>query len=343
MVLFLKVDCFWSSINKFNYICQIKEYNMEVKIKFTDFWLGFDNYHNAFVDVLKRKYNIVISDNPDYLIYSIFGYDHLAYEDCVKIFYVGENFTPDFNLCDYAIGFDIMEFGDRYMRLPLYVLYGIDELAAPKTFEPNVALNRKFCSFVVSNASGSPERSRFFNLLSEYKQVDSGGKYANNIGGPILNKKEFIRDYKFNIAFENSIRDGYTTEKIMEPMLVNSLPIYWGNRRVGLDFNSKSFIDASDYLSLESLVEHIVKLDTNDDEYLAILSQSWLNQDSYLNWRERILVFFEHIFEKPREERKYLSPYGYGNDYRANLHMMLNQSGKPENCKKKDKFWRWFK
>ena len=30
----------------------------------------------------------------------------------------------------------------------------------------------------------------------------------------------------------------------MEPMLVNSLPIYWGNKQVGLDFNRSSFIDA---------------------------------------------------------------------------------------------------
>ena len=105
----------------------------------------------------------------------------------MKIFYVGENFTPDFNLCDYAIGFDIMEFNDRYLRLPLYVFYGIEELATPKFLEIGAILNRNFCSFVVSNAGGSPERNRFF-------QVDSGGRFENNIGGPVSNKKEFIKN-----------------------------------------------------------------------------------------------------------------------------------------------------
>lgn len=81
----------------------------------------------------------------------------------MKIFYVGENFTPDFNLCDYAIGFDIMEFNDRYLRLPLYVFYGIEELATPKFLEIGAILNRNFCSFVVSNAGGSPKRNRFFH------------------------------------------------------------------------------------------------------------------------------------------------------------------------------------
>ena len=315
---------------------------MKIKIKFTDFWPGFDDYHNSFIEVLERKYDVEISDEPDYLIFSMFGYDHLAYERCVKIFYVGENFTPDFNLCDYAIGFDIMEFNDRYLRLPLYVFYGIEELATPKFLDIDAVLNRNFCSFVVSNAGGSPERNRFFHLLSEYKQVDSGGRFENNIGGPVSNKKEFIKKYKFNIAFENSIRDGYTTEKIMEPMLVNSLPIYWGNKQVGLDFNRSSFIDASDYPSLEALVERIVELDINDDEYLSILSEPWLNTINYLDWKEKLLAFFDQIFSKPWNQQKYLVPYGYGNIYRNNLRLMIRNSKKKEAKRKYDPRY-WFK
>ena len=37
------------------------------------------------------------------------------------------------------------------------------------------------------------------------------------------------------IAFENSSFPGYTTEKIFEPMLEGSIPIYWGNPRVDED------------------------------------------------------------------------------------------------------------
>ena len=76
---------------------------------------------------------------------------------------------------------------------------------------------QKFCSMVVSNAQVSnPIRERFFRLLSEYKQVDSGGRLWNNVGGPVADKQKFIGGYKFNIAFENSAVLGYTTEKIMD-------------------------------------------------------------------------------------------------------------------------------
>lgn len=180
-------------------------------------------------------------------------------------------------------------------------------------------------------------------MLSKYKQVDSGGAYKNNVGGRVADKKEFISNYKFNIAFENSAKDGYTTEKIMEPMLVNSLPIYWGNRLVGLDFNPDSFINAADYPSLEALVEYIVELDTNDDKYLSILSKPWLNQSNYLDWKERFFSFFDNIFNKPLCEQKYLSPYGYGKYYRRRLLQMYNAKQRMEKWKNIFNPHYWFK
>ena len=291
-----------------------------IKLKFVDFWMGFDPCDNFLINLLKQRYNIELSESPDYLIFSVFGYTNLNYENCIKIFYTGENLTPDFNICDYAIGFDYLSFGDRYMRLPLYVAYGIEKLAQPKVIDREKVLNRKFCSYVVSNNIGSPERGRFFHLLSEYKKVDSGGRWENNVGGPVPDKLDFIKDYKFNIAFENSMYDGYTTEKIMEPMLVNSLPIYWGNRLVGRDFNPSSFINASDFSSLESVVEHIVRLDNNDDMYLSVLSEPWFNDDHYLNWKTRFFSFFDNIFNRPIDECRYLTPYGFCRHYRSQLY-----------------------
>ena len=290
-----------------------------IKVKFVDFWKGFDPRNNFLMDILKQRYHIELSESPDYLIFSVFGFTNLNYERCVKIFYTGENLTPDFNICDYARGFDYLSFGDRYMRLPLYAVYGIEKLASPKVIDKEKVLKRKFCSYVVSNNIGAPERSRFFHLLSEYKKVDSGGRWENNVGGPVPNKLDFIKDYKFNIAFENSMYDGYTTEKIMEPMLVNSLPIYWGNRLINKDFNPASFINVSDFPSLEAAVEHIVMLDNNDDMYLSILSKPWFNDENYLDWKARFFHFFDNIFNRPIDECKYLTPYGFCRHYRNQL------------------------
>ena len=43
-----------------------------IKINFTDFWGGFDKTDNYFYNLLKQNFNIEISDNPDFLFYSVF-------------------------------------------------------------------------------------------------------------------------------------------------------------------------------------------------------------------------------------------------------------------------------
>lgn len=291
-----------------------------IKIGFTDFWGHFDPLDNFIINTLKERYDVILSESPDYLFFSVFGFDNLKY-DCVKIMYVGENMTPDFNICDYAMAFDYIEFGDRYFRLPLYQVYPeFTRLINQPFMRDEELLCRKFCSIVVSNPKfASPCRERFFRLLSEYKQVDSGGGMWNNVGGPVADKMLFISQYKFNIAFENSSMLGYTTEKIMEAMAANTLPIYWGNELIARDFNPTSFVNVNNFASLEDAVQYVVDLDTDDTKYLEVMRQSWVSDDSVFAWRERFLEFFENIFDKPLENAKYLTPYGRQMLYRSEM------------------------
>lgn len=277
--------------------CRMKK---DIKVKFVDFW----ETHNAKDDyiylTLSKRYNVILSDTPDYLIYSAFGWEHLNY-DCIKIYYTGENITPNFSIADYAIGFDYLDFQDRYLRVPLFAInYHYSKVLNEKKINREELLNRKFCSYVYSNnVYADDSRSDLFHLLSKYKRVDSGGKQYNNVGGRVSDKLAFIKDYKFNIAFENSTFNGYTTEKILEPMTVNSLPIYWGNPMINSDFNHDAFINAYDFDSFEKLVEYIKYLDTNDDAYIEKLSHPWLREDQIHDWEARLLSFLTNIIEQP--------------------------------------------
>ena len=291
-----------------------------LKIQFVDFWYGFDPNNNFITNALNRDHKIVVTDTPDYLFFSVFGYSHLKY-NCVKIMFVGENIVPDFNLCDYAMGFDYLTFGDRYMRLPLFLTcFNFKDLLQEKKWGAEKLLNRKFCSIVVSNINLSNSiRERFFRLLSEYKQVDSGGRQWNNVGGPVQDKQEFISNYKFNIAFENSAVRGYTTEKIMDAMTANTLPIYWGNPWIGKDFNERSFINVNAFSSLEEAVQRIVELDTNDEQYLNIMKEPWVEDLSIFNWENKLKVFLTNIIEKPLTEARYLVDDGIQKLHKQNM------------------------
>ena len=271
----------------------------KIKVEFVDWWSGFDKTNNYFYNLLKEEFDVIITDNPDYLFFSVFGSKHLQYK-CKKIFYTGENVAPPLHYCDCSFSFDYLD-DNRNYRLPHYLLYdGYYELQRPKIIDESLA-KRKFCNFVVSN-NGCQERNNFYTELSKYKKVDSGGRFANNIGYAVGNKVNFQSEYKFSIAFENNAyrpqHPGYTTEKIMEPMTVNSVPIYWGNPEIGKEFNTKSFINVYDFDHIDSVINYIEYLDNNDKKYLELLNQPWF--DDYdipeNNKIENIKSFLYKIF-----------------------------------------------
>jgi hypothetical protein len=274
---------------------------MKLKIKFTDFWNDWNKKEgNFFYQVLSEKYEIEFADDPDILVYSNFGKEYLKY-DCIKIFFSTENWRPDFSGCDFAITFDFLE-RENHFRFPLYGMYCDPELLlGVKTKEELYKewdQKKRFCCMVVSNAY-SKKRIKFFHQLSKYKQVDSGGKYLNNVGGPVENKLAFISEYKFVFAFENAAYPGYTTEKVIEPLQVGSIPIYWGNPLVGKDINTRRIINYSDYRNADELIQDLLALEKDTERAISILSQPSFPDDkvpSYVD-RSNLLSFFDHAID----------------------------------------------
>lgn len=256
----------------------------KIKIAFSDFWAGFDydptgktEYDNTLYRILSDYYEIEIDrENPDFLFFSVFGGNHLSYKNCKKIFYTGENRRPDFSICDYAITFDYLD-DRRHHRFPLSALTllekGIYEFPRNLDLDSIKSKKKKFCNFVFSNPRGEA-RNILFHELSLYKKIDSGGMVFNNIGGTVENKLEFIDQYKFTIAFENSEHEGYTTEKLVHPKLVDSIPIYWGNPLVSLDWNAKAFVNYYDHMSIRKMIDYIKEIDNDDSLYFSMLREN---------------------------------------------------------------------
>lgn len=272
----------------------------KIKIDFTDWWSGFDKTDNYFYNLLKEEFDVEISNNPDYLFFSLFGQNHQKY-NCKKIFYTGENIAPPLGYCDYSFSFDHLEDPKNY-RLPHYLLYdGYYELALEKKIDESLA-KRKFCNFVVSNGD-CQVRNNFFTKLSKYKKIDSGGRFANNIGYAVPDKRKFQSEYKFSIAFENNAyRPGYEwyiTEKPFEAMCSNSIPIYKGGSKISEDFNTESFVNVHDFSSENDVIEYIIELDNNDDKYMNLLRQPWFNNNQIPdnNKIDNIKSFLYKIFQ----------------------------------------------
>lgn len=272
-----------------------------VKIKFVDYWPNHHLNEDILYKWLKAHYIVELSDEPQYVIYSCFGYEHLKY-NCIRIFYTGENVAPDFNECDYAISFEDIVFGDRHLKMPNFFKYkdSIDEINNTHgKQDSDYLLNRKFCNYVFSNGNAAQERSDIFDKLSMYKMVDSGGNFRNNIGYRVEDKLSFQKGYKFSIAYENNSHKGYTTEKILQAFAANTIPIYWGDPCVSEYFNEKAFINANDYSNNDELIKRIIDLDNDDDKYLEMVNEPvWSSPDIYQSKMDQLDSFMDNIFSK---------------------------------------------
>lgn len=290
-------------------------------------------YDNFFVQILSKKYDIVYSEKPDFLLFSqIDNYEmitHFFDYDCVRIFYTGENVRTDFNVADYGIDFDFMEFGNRHLHLPLFALGNIEQ---------NRALNKRenFCAYIVTNGGERDNvllREQFFDKLSKYKKVDSGGRHRNNIGHFVEDKHKWLQEYKFNLCFENSSYPGYLTEKLFDAYNAGCIPIYWGDTSLRVGFadnaggggfdisdnecidmrvpeiplhlieykiNPKAFINAHNFPNLNALLEEVKRIDNDDKAYEAMRNEPLFLDNFNPNefYEKKIFEFFDYIFSQ---------------------------------------------
>ena len=192
----------------------------KIRIDFCDFHDNFSKTDNFLFKLLAERFDVELCDQPDFLIHHCYGHEHRLHSG-VKILYSGESDLPDYRECDYSIACVKLD-DPRHLELPLYVAWGEPEEIIKRNDDPEkiMAAKKKFCSFVISGYHPRKNHNRvaFFEKLSKYKRVDSGGRKFNNIGGPIpggpRGKIEFLRQYKFNIAYENRSLPGTPPKNI---------------------------------------------------------------------------------------------------------------------------------
>lgn len=230
----------------------------------------------------------------------------------VSVFYTTECAFPDMNLFDYAVTFSRgIDLGGRVIRRPTR---SFDWQCAQLKADGEVPEKSRFCNFVYSNSHAHPHRDWLFHTLSKYKRVDALGMHLNNCGNLPSRldndwrrlSVEQKRPYKFSIAAENAVYPGYTSEKIVLSFMARTIPIYWGDPEITLEFNERAFVNANG-LSGEELIDRVRELDTDDAKYCAMLSEPPMTAEQCRAAEEQersCRAFTDAIFSVPPEEAK---------------------------------------
>ena len=216
--------------------------------------------------LLARHQTLVVKDPPEILFYGDVGNgEHLLYPArTTRVFLTGENILPNWNEADYAMTHERV-WNERHWRAPLWRhFYDPGYTHVERNFSVVKARVNRFCNFIYSN-DRAQERIEFFRRLHARKPVDSCGRLFNNVGGPVADKRAYLSRCKFTIAFENESHPGYATEKIIEPLLVGSIPIYWGDPQIEDDFNPECMINLHKFKSWDDVIETVLEIDQRED------------------------------------------------------------------------------
>jgi len=102
-------------------------------------------------------------------------------------------------------------------------------------------------------------------------------------------------NYQFILAVENSCNKGYITEKIFNAYASGAIPVFYGDSETAKKlFNPKSFIDVSDFDSLEACASYIYQM--SDIEIGLVTSEPVFLESSLLYRGENDQVNLDHHY-----------------------------------------------
>ena len=206
------------------------------------------------------------------------------------------------NYADYAIAYYHINYLDRFFKLPAFVKKNFSDIDKIREEVIKNPIRKKFCAAVISNCR-SLFRLNFIDKLSEYKKVDMGGRCKNNINKYIKNKIEFLSDYKFSIAMENSKGDDYISEKIYDSFKAGTIPIYYGNYIIDEFINPKTYILINGQKDFYEKIEYIKKIDNDNNLYLSIMKEKPIIEKEFKSkYITEIKLFINNILKQDKNK-----------------------------------------
>jgi alpha(1,3/1,4) fucosyltransferase len=173
--------------------------------------------------------------------------------------------------------------------------------------------DKKLCTFVGTCMKSSKKESlyeerkkaiAYFEQIGEEGFEFYGRKWEpcayKSYRGPIADKIQTIKNYRFSICYENSsTRNGYITEKIFDCFAAGCVPIYWGAPNVETYIPKGCFIDRRDFATMDEL--YVFLKDMTKQEYEGYIERirAYLNSEQAQLFS---LAHFEEIFFEAVQE-----------------------------------------
>ena len=201
-----------------------------------------------FTKYLKHKFP---EDDFKIYLHGVFNpHDNITYPtEGKKVLYCGEELHYRFmemrmhfdmhvlEYMDFSMGFDLIEHFN-YLRFPYWLITHFSPTVTDEEIENIVSSwnsshyekTKNIAAIASHDFWGT--RTLISNDINNLVNIDYAGNWRNNTHELHEkfrnNKKEFLKQYKFNLCPENIISEAYVTEKIFDAIHCDCIPLYAG-------------------------------------------------------------------------------------------------------------------
>ena len=281
------------SMKCFKEVCDsLFKYKTTKKVYFHGFWSGFFEHTNPvhkdfFIKLLENIFeeNIIIGtlEDSDILFETIFE-ESFIYKKLWKYTFLfsGESRLNE-HINKYNIVFCSKKNSGNIVNLPefipyLYCNYSIEHLENKHKFIKEENKSPVAITSIISNPNCN-ERNFLLQILMQHFPIANFGSLMNNVGGKLdfeynsLFFCNFLKQFKFICAFENSVDEIYITEKIFHGLLAGIIPIYYGTKNITDYINKDRIIIVEDLseTSIKKVIHKIQYLINNKEAYDEII------------------------------------------------------------------------
>lgn len=265
-----------------------------ITIAYINYWNDphNDNYFTKFIEEnIGPVKKVNPTENPDILIASCMGNINNVQNikaKC-KLFYYGENLNryPPYNndkllydTFDLIVGFKNTDLSKKQIRFPLWLMYyhyykynenhNILSYIQNK-YNENIKKQKVFFGSIIARHDRGGQRTTICNELSKYGDIKAPGTYRRNtqsIGNTHNDKINYISNGTYNVCPENSVYEGYFTEKIFQAFEGGTIPLYWAvdlPEQEIINKNKYCFCDITNKEALEKSIHNIIN---NPNQYI---------------------------------------------------------------------------
>ena len=216
---------------------QNPELGKTVRVSYIDWYPGFtvnDRFIKQIMDGIGVPWQQTSINESDLVIAGSYGNRIMSEQEILRgkivMFVSGENLNPSYDLHDFSLSTCSSSYCGKNVRYPQWYSELVFEekevnlIYAKREFE--MVENEIMISAIYNNAT--PQREEVIYKLRKVFGKKTVKVFGSQRGGEV-DKLSILARSRINICFENSIGEGYCTEKLLHALSLGCKALYWGD------------------------------------------------------------------------------------------------------------------